>query len=632
MRLYKLIIVLLFTPFILFSQEIISDLSVNFLQKDLIKTIHSNKSEKTNYIVLPFKDDFSLLTVFPSSDLWADKYAFVNNTYPINPLTTGVVTLDALNDSGMIYAHANSSSFVADYLTSNPVRLDSALQGANLIPVKISDSIYFSFYYQPQGIGNKPEGHDSLVLEFFSPADSMWHWIWSDAGKSFQDFYDLYQIDFKQVMISITDSSLYFHKDFRFRFYNYASIANSYEPSWAGNVDQWHIDYIYFNKGRSINDTVYEDVAFTGTPQSLLNKYQSVPWTHYSSSFQMNTSEELPYANLSAITKNVSRNFSIIDLFDNSVAFNYSGGNQNLLPFTTENFSSPVSYTFSSLSTDTALFELRATINTTPDVNRNNDTIRFYQRFYNYYAYDDGIPENGYGLSTNNAMLAYKFTTAVADTLKAIQMFFNQTYQNANQKYFYLTIWTGTNEPETIIYQKAGLTPMFEDELNKYHSYHLDTTLIINGTFFIGWKQTTSDNLNIGFDRNTNSKENIFYNVSGTWMNSMYDGSLMIRPIFGKMFNTSINNSQDKILPDFTVYPNPNRGDIINFTTTLTHTEDFTNYYVCLNDIMGRVIFQVPFSTTIECPVNLAEGIYFYSILNHTNPSYIHKGKLIISR
>ncbi len=631
MKLYKLVIVFLFTPIILFSQEIISDLSVNFLQKESIKTIQSNKSEKTNYIVLPFKDDFSLLTVFPASDLWADKYAFINNSYPVNPITTNVSTLDALNDSGMIYTHANSSSFIADFLTSNPVRLDSALQGANLIPVEISDSIYLSFYYQPQGIGNKPEGHDSLVLEFFSPADSMWHWIWSDAGKSYQDFHNLYQTDFKQVMIPITDSLLFFHKDFQFRFYNYASIANTYEPSWAGNVDHWHIDYVYLNKGRSVNDTVYEDVAFTGLPQSLLTKYHAVPWPHYSSSFQMNTSENLPYVNLSAITKNVSRNFSIIDLFDNSVAFNYSGGNQNLAPFETEDFSAPVSYTFASASTDTALFELRATINTTPDINRNNDTIRFYQRFYNYYAYDDGTPENGYGLTTNNAMLAYKFTSVVADTLKAIQMFFNQTYQQANQKYFFLTIWTGTNEPEQIIYQKAGLTPIFEDELNKYHSYHLDTTIIINGTFFIGWKQTTGDNLNIGFDRNTNSKENIFYNVSGTWMNSMYDGSLMIRPVFGKMFNTSLSETPAEKIPHFTAYPNPNKGYKISFSSSVSNDEDLNNFNFKLTDLMGKIIFQVPFSMEIECPMLLSNGIYFYTITHTKNPAFIQKGKLIIS-
>jgi len=578
-------------------------------------------------------DDFSNESIFPSQDLWSDNFVFINNSFPINPITVGVATFDALNDSGMIYSNANSSSFIADYLTSQHVRLDSVYQGLNLVPVRVSDSLYLSFFYQPQGIGNKPEGQDSLVLEFFSPADSLWHWVWSDAGQSYQSFHDTYHVDFRQVMIPITDSLMYFKKDFKFRFFNYASIANTYEPSWAGSVDQWHLDYVYLNINRNLNDTIYEDVAFVDRPKSLLTKYQSVPWSHYTSSIQMNNVDSLPYTNLSSFTKNVSRNFSIIDKFDNSVAFTYSGGNLNQLPFATENFYAPVSYTFTSLSTDTALFELRGVINTTPDINRSNDTIRFYQRFYNYYAYDDGTPENGYGLSTNTAKLAYRFTITQADTLKEIQMFFNQTYQNANQKQFYLTIWTGNTQPENVIYEKAHILPIFEDELNKFHSYNIDTALVLNGTFYIGWRQTTADNLNIGFDRNTNSKENIFYNVNGNWMSSMYDGSLMIRPVFGKLFNTSVNNiTNNKEKIKFSVYPNPLNNTTLNFKTSSESFNDFSQYTLKIVDFLGKVLFQNELREKIDIPDNISNGIYFYVITNKANGVFIDNGKFIISK
>ncbi|OPZ99977.1 MAG: hypothetical protein BWY70_00832 [Bacteroidetes bacterium ADurb.Bin408] len=628
MKIFKYFLLIFIVPTTLLSQEIISDLAINPILKEGIKNASFSKSKDTTvYKLLPFMDDFSLETVYPQPLLWSDRYAFINNSFPINPVTVGVATLDALNDSGMIYSHANNSSFIADYLTSQYIRLDSVLQGANLIPLKVSDSVYLSFYYQPQGIGNKPEGQDSLVLEFFSVSDSSWHWIWSAPGQSYQSFHDACACDFKQVMIPVTDSALYFYKDFKFRFYNYASIANSYEPSWAGNVDQWHIDYVYMNKTRHINDTIYEDVAFSTKPLSLLTTYQSMPWPHYNASTLMNSSEALPYVNLSNITKNVSRQFSIIDLSDNSVAFNYSGGNLNLNPFASEPFSAPVSYTFSTTSADSALFELRGVINTTPDINRSNDTIRFYQRFNNYYAYDDGTPENGYGLTTNTAQLAYKFTTTQADTLKGIQMFFNKTYQSANSKYFTLRIWSGTTEPQQVIYEKTNLLPMFESELNKFHTYHIDTPLVLNGTFFIGWKQTTADNLNIGFDRNTNASNNIFYNVSGTWLNSMYSGSLMIRPVFGKFFNVSAE--QPKIFSSsIRLYPNPSNGKLFFVFEDGLASE----FNLTITDLTGRVVFTHTLSPEIELDNDLQNGLYFYTITSSQNPVPVAKGKFILHR
>ncbi len=629
-------------PSFIFAQEVISNLSVNFQQKEKIKTYRKN-GKSVSYVFLPFKDDFSIESVFPSQDLWADNFVFINNTFPINPVTVGVATFDALNDSGMIYANANSSSFIADYLTSQHIRLDSVYQGLNLAPVKVSDSLYLSFFYQPQGIGNKPEGPDSLVLEFYSPADSLWHWIWSAPGQSYQSFHDAYHVDFRQVMIPIKDSLKYLNKDFQFRFFNYASIANSYEPSWAGSVDQWHLDYVYLNKNRNINDTSYQEVAFIDNSKSLLTKYQSVPWPHYPGSVQMNTSDTLHYANLSNIQKLVDYDFRIIDKYDNSVVFFYPPvpGSINIDPFTTNTFAIPISYSFTSLSVDTALFELRgvAHTQTSPDINKNNDTVRFFQRFNNYYAYDDGTPEYGYGLNVINSKLAYKFTIGQADTLKEVQMFFNQTYENANQKQFYLTIWNGTTQPDQIIYEKKGVLPMFEDELNKFHSYNIDSTIVIdnahfqNGTFFIGWRQTTIDNLNIGFDRNTNSKENIFYNISGTWMNSMYDGSLMIRPVFGKLYNTSVNNlSGEKSPLKFSVYPNPLNNSSLNFSPSSVSFNDYSKYSLKIVDFIGKVIFQTEFQQKINLPDNMSNGIYFYIITDKNNGAPKDNGKFIISR
>jgi len=136
-------------------------------QKSIDKIIHYNS------ILIPFSDDFSKNTMYPDTALWIDDYAFVNQSFGLNPPSIGIVTLDAVDQYGKIYEHAGQTAFTADTLTSRPIRLDSIFSPfpKALTP---ADSIYFSFFYQPGGgigkpwnrIGNAPESGDSLVLEF----------------------------------------------------------------------------------------------------------------------------------------------------------------------------------------------------------------------------------------------------------------------------------------------------------------------------------------------------------------------------------------------------------------------------------------------------------------------------------
>jgi len=73
-----------------------------------------------------------------------------------------------------------------------------------------------------------------------------------------------------------------------------------------------------------------------------------------------------------------------------------------------------------------------------------NDTIRFYQKFYNYYAYDDGTAEEAYYLVGPAPSLAMKFVLNVTDTLRGIQMYFDPVVTNASTVPFRLNIWSAT--------------------------------------------------------------------------------------------------------------------------------------------------------------------------------------------
>ena len=107
--------------------------------------------------VLPFIDDFSYEGPYPDANLWQDKEVYVNNTMSATPPTRGVATLDGLNEYGRPYFAQPFNSGLADSLTCLPLDLSGYTP---------NDSIYLSFYYQPQGLGFAPEASDSLFLYF----------------------------------------------------------------------------------------------------------------------------------------------------------------------------------------------------------------------------------------------------------------------------------------------------------------------------------------------------------------------------------------------------------------------------------------------------------------------------------
>ena len=216
------------------AQEILIPLTENPALKAYQKkhsTIKNLKAADT--LELPFLDDFSTSYLYPDANLWADSFVFINNSYPDLPPSIGVATLDAIDDKGNFYQGAGYEiSFTADYLSSKPINLD----------YPGDQSIYLSFYYQPQGLGDNPEEKDSLILEFFDIQNSVWNKVWSRAGSTNQNF--------EQVIIHISDAK-YLKKGFRFRFKNLASLSSASVPSKVGNVDHWHIDYVYLNRNRN---------------------------------------------------------------------------------------------------------------------------------------------------------------------------------------------------------------------------------------------------------------------------------------------------------------------------------------------------------------------------------------------
>ncbi|MBN4051257.1 T9SS type A sorting domain-containing protein [bacterium AH-315-M05] len=577
-------------------------------------TIPPGPPADTIYLSVPITlpNQIDTIKVYPpdSVSLWVDNYAFINSTYPIDPVTIGVATLDGVDEYGRPYDFSMPQTYgIADYLTSKPIDLVSA------------DSVYLSFFYQPEGIGNDPQPEDSLVLEFYSPSQSKWFNIWSVEGSPNQNF--------NRVMIPIADA-IYLKKGFQFRFKNYATLS--------GNLDHWHIEYVHIDAGRSIDDTVIADVAFVNhSPRStLLENYQSMPWKHFlSSPSPMVDFISVTIANFDTTTRNVGYRYKIRNV---DSVFSFPSGSNNIdiewLSDTTRTLPVNANYTFFSLSTDSAVFEIVNMLNTSnfTDINKGNDTIRFYQRFYNYYAYDDGTAEAGYGLNTIGAQLAYRFTLDQPDTLRAVQMYFNQQLNDVSQEVFYLTVWGNEagGPGNTPLYQKAGVKPVYEDSLNKFHTYLIDDTVIVlSDTFYIGWVQTTDDLLNIGFDRNINSNAHMLYNVTGIWQNSILPGSWMIRPVFGDtvILSAGVPPEIEQVENfNFNIYPNPAKDRIylVNMPT-----DNFYNLQITIYDTWGREVYSEEGGGFIDIS-NLSEGIYMIRITDFYNHNSSTKKMLIV--
>lgn len=609
-------ILLFFLSFIttnISAQEILTDLKYNPALKNINQSSKFYKKQASgDTISLPFFDDFSKPGIYPDTAYWLDKDAYINTDYPLDPISIGVATLDGIDSNGNPYDSTFTDKHgIADSLTSRPINLE--LPG--------DTTIYLSFFYQAEGNGNAPNSEDSLILEFLQK-DTSWVSIWSIEGSSIDSF--------RLVMINISDTN-YLHKGFQFRFRNYATLS--------GNWDHWHIDYVKLDRLRSIGDTIMDDVAFVVRGESLLKSYKAMPWTHFiaDSLNQMKDTLSMIIRNNSDAVKNLSFRYEIND--DVGITLhNYSGGSINSDPYFLSGYHNyqphtrpPLDFIFPYQSGDSALFEVKHIINTTPDDNRNNDTLVHFQEFYNYYAYDDGTAEKGYGLNSQGGKIAYQFNLTKEDTLRGVSMFFTQLSEDMSNKTFKLVVWSSL-WPENIIYQQTSLNPSYENAINKFHFYRIDdTVLVVSGTIYVGWIQTSDDILNLGFDVNTNSQEKMFYNVSGTFLNSVYEGSWMIRPVFGD--SVPVNTGVGDYLKDrfhFLIHPNPANDRIFIRCANLKEKE-FEKVQINIFDTFGRVVFsQNQYSNNIDIS-QISQGFYILRIYNSaTQQSFTQK--IIINR
>jgi len=526
--------------------------------------------------------------------VWRNNNALHNYTYGENPVTLGVATFDGLDSTGTPYDPTmNPNSYqIADILESKPIYLKTRPNGGSDYNSLLDTGIYLSFFYQPQGLGDAPEVNDSLVLEFYSPVTDKWTHKWSVSGGPVHEF--------KSVMVHVIEPQ-YFVDGFKFRFLNYASVS--------GNFDHWNIDYVRLDEKRTINDTTMDDVGILDPGKSLIKDYSQMPWSHYKASTEnlMKSEQNIRFRNNHNVSKFASSSFTAYDhgaqIFDGSVEIT-----PILNSFAIGDNSSTVNGAYPKTSTDTVYsYNVEYHINSTPDDNRDNDTAFFHQQFGTQYAYDDGSAESAYFVTSAGAQIAVEYKLAVADTLRAVNIYFPRSFENIVDRAYRIMVWKSL-DPEEILLESYLYFPQYSGGRDLVQGVVLEEPLAVEGTIYVGIKQLDK-RVFIGLDKNNNNQTKNFFNVGGQWHNSSYEGSLFIRPEFGTTnpWPVSVDEVSGEEL-EFLVYPNPSNS-VVNIDLP------YGNYRVSLRSILGMVVKQTETNETLSLDIsNVSAGIYLVEI------------------
>jgi hypothetical protein len=591
---------------IITAQEVVTGLFSDVrISNEWEKRDKRKSSSAADTLEIPFFDDFSKPLVYPDPSKWQDKNVFINNTYSDNQRTSGIATFDALDYSGRLYETASSSVFEADHLTSKPINLNYTS----------ADDIYLSFLFEPGGLADKPETRDFFLLQFYAPLESKWYNKWVAPTVTSDTF--------KAVIIRI-DETRYLQKGFMLRFINYASLSsNTSDPSMAGNCDQWNLDYVLLGKNRNDSDTSAADVAFTLPVRTILKTYESMPWTQFRQVFlsEMGPWITINYLNNDKIVRNVTRNFKIFDVYKNIESFSFTAGATNIDPLSPVNYNANLIYTFNSTGTDSALFKITSILTTDVFDPKDNDTLIYYQKFGNYFAYDDGTAEAGYGvngLGSKNAMVACRFKTFVPDTLRAVHICFNDSYQNANLRTFDLMVWDNNEGvPGNVIYSQQEVMVAQGKGNNGFYTYTLTDPIELTGTFFVGWKQRSETFLNAGFDINTPPEGRQFYWLNGNWNSSQAPGTIMIRPQVGpKITSTGLSSPRD-LGKKLRIWPNPASNEITIDPGDLILTG---NPEIRITNLFGQEIIRKEFTGRLDISM-LRSGTYIVVLYSGNKPA-----------
>ena len=544
----------------------------------------SARIQATPPIELPFWDDFS--TSYQTVDtLWwmpgSDVQVITKPGIGINPPSINVATFDGVSAEGLPYSTTATDGPV-DSLLSKPIDMTK-------VPAALRNTVFMSYFFQAKGLGEQPEEQDSLIL-YFKKDDGTWKQVWPLSD----DPYPTDPTVFTEKFIKVSDP-VFYHDAFQFMF-----RAIGRQNGW---FDNWHIDYIYMDKRRTLGDNSYLDRTFTALPSSIFNGYTAMPFEEFmaisdkteilkgSSTFIRNLEKDIQPVEYTVTLRDTLNNTVIEKLVDAQELLLFQKDFQELT-------SSPPNPSLIDPAADSLFLEVEYVVNSgdkflidsiTNGLNdtifyqhidlKVNDTVRSYFALYDYFAYDDGTAEFGAGINQKDGQLAYEYISETDLFVDRLDIYFPNVNRNQAGSAIDLFVLDDLEGGE---FSTLGMVTgsVQHTGINEFVSYHFNPTIHVKDTFYIGFRNLGPDQvwLSVGLDKNNDTGSKMYSNVTGVWVqNQNLTGSLMMRPHFVDALVSGIEDSEITTK----IYPNPSSG--------LVH---FRGYYdkVVAYDLFGRTI------------------------------------------
>jgi hypothetical protein len=597
---------------------------------------YADKPETRDSLVLEFYAPFTRQGIFINeiTHAWieifnaTDSVVALNGYYLIpdtleNVLTQGDITTMQIADMHIApYSHAliQATDIQIENFTSNRFYLLSP-------EMTIIDSVWLETTVSTENsYARIPDGNSEWS---FSPEETpsqpnpswgtMWHTS-TDTGD-----------DFSPVTIPI--ESRYLQKGFRFRFKNYASLSN--DESHARNEDFWHIDMVWIDANRTTDQQDIADVAFVTPITPLYNRYTALPKNHFSqlNNLDFRMTIESTFRNFDNVDRKIKFNFAVhnsqsnksiaFPMYETDIPAGFIATERDILSDWDVEFFDFMNTSIAGVDSVDFEFQYFFTDNNNPMFGnyRWNDTSRVNLTLANYYAYDDGIPEAGYGLrNAPMGKVAFKFDILKADTLRAIHMYFNPTL-NQTPMLFNLCVWAADADgmPGELLYNKPSTRVLYADGLYNFVTYKLENDAIrtgesdgiyIENSFFVGWEQPNDTLLNMGMDLSNQMQNRLYFNVAYEWETTSKTGALLIRPQFGEKTATSIS-PVDKQNIHIAIFPTIIQSQAYIQTDEQIERCEFV-------DITGKTIWQQAIlNNTIDCS-SVPNGFYLVQLYNST--------------
>lgn len=585
--------------------------------------IQKYKFGSRDTLELPFFDDFTRTNRYPDSTKWLNNQVYVNNGFGEFPRSYNVATFDGLDATGFPYRGTINKdlSVAGDSLISQPINLSFDKNG---VAYTLADSIVLSFDYQPNGLGYHLNGEDSLRL-WFKRKSGTWSQVWSVGGSPSSK-------PFKQVILAL-DNTTYLDTSFQFMFTTFTRQV--------GNANHWNIDHVYLDESRSVTEKTYRDFAIQYTPSSFLKEYQSMPYEHFKTDPArfIEDSVRLTIFNSFATAQNLNPRHEatangqfVINTAFGSQANNILPNNQRVrglpgfMSTSVDNVPNTGTVTIERLTQAGQVAE--------PTIFQNNNTLTHTQEMRDYYAYDDGSAERGFGFDQNTnpsnleGEIAYGFDVVQRDTLFAIATYFNQAVFDVSRNRFRYRIWKSLKGvdaavEDVLIYESEDQTATYSvaNSERTFTPYEMDTVLVLDpGKYYIGWWQQSMYNLNVGWDMNYRDKTfqtvknpNLYVGVLGSWSNSVPEGTLMMRPHFGskrELYASVHKLAKKENRPR--LYPNP-------ATSVVYLGKIYAEVYVV--DVLGSVRLQEKNCDKVSVS-DLPSGNYLVRLIDDTGQQF----------